>query len=258
MAQILAPSPSPAWDVYADTWVASDGIGRTLPTQAQVGNPRANRQVGIFYFLWLGRPELDSGPFNITQILQKNSNALERGSDPALRGGLYSFHHWNEPLWGYYNSADPAIIRKHAEQLSAAGVGMLLFDASNAYVYPEVVKALTKVFLQMQREGQRVPTLAFHTVAASGPEQIKEVQTIYNNFYKSGENDSLWFKWNGKPLIIADPDQTFAPGISDYFSFRKTYWGGMHPGPGSWDSDFSLNGDAAPNDRFNYRALFPS
>ncbi|BCM94413.1 hypothetical protein IAD21_06320 [Abditibacteriota bacterium] len=232
----LAQAPPPSWDVYADTWVATDGLGRSLPTTAHVGSPRPNRDVGIFYFLWLGREELDSGPYNITQILQKDPTALQHADNPAW-GGKYSFHHWDEPIWGYYNNADPAILRKHAEQLSAAGVDMLLFDTSNGYNYPEVVNAITKVYLEMQREGMKVPKLAFHTVASSGEKQVKQVQDIYELFYKSGANDSLWYKWNGKPLIIADPNQTFSEGIGNYFTFRKSYWGGKNPGPGSWDTD---------------------
>ena len=45
---------SPVWDTYSDTWVATDALGRRLPTYAEVGPPRKNRTVGLFYFLWHG------------------------------------------------------------------------------------------------------------------------------------------------------------------------------------------------------------
>ncbi len=231
-----APSAAPAWDVYADTWVATDALGRSLPTGAQAGPPRAHRELGIFYFLWLGRSEANAGPYDITKILAQDPDALQKPDSP-LWGGLYGFHHWGEPLWGYYNNADPAILRKHAQMLSDAGVDMLLFDASNGYNYPEVVNALARVYRELQSQGQKVPLLAFHTVASSGEKQVKQVQEIYDAFYKSGHNDSLWYRWEGKPLIIADPNQTFPEGIGEYFTFRKTYWGGKNPGPGSWDTD---------------------
>src|SRR5690606_21462283 len=35
---------------------ATDGLGRTLPQNKEVGDPLENRQVGLFYFLWQGHP----------------------------------------------------------------------------------------------------------------------------------------------------------------------------------------------------------
>ena len=40
-------------DIYADTWVATDGLGRVMPTAAQ--NPLRTdkkRTAGIFYITW--------------------------------------------------------------------------------------------------------------------------------------------------------------------------------------------------------------
>lgn len=34
----------------------TDELGRVLPNNEDVGNPRNDRQVGIFYFLWQGDP----------------------------------------------------------------------------------------------------------------------------------------------------------------------------------------------------------
>ena len=45
---------SPAWDVYPDTWVATDGAGRVMPGNADVGDYKYGKQhtVGIFYVTW--------------------------------------------------------------------------------------------------------------------------------------------------------------------------------------------------------------
>ena len=43
----------PAWDTMSDTWAATDGLGRVLPTATQAGPPRKDRWVGVFYFLSL-------------------------------------------------------------------------------------------------------------------------------------------------------------------------------------------------------------
>ena len=240
----IAPA-QPSWDVYADTWVATDGIGRTLPTSADVGAPRANRDVGTFYFLWLGSNEPEAKAYNLTQIMAEHPDALQPGKGDSVLGSVPSFHYWNEPIWGYYNIEDPAIIRKHAQMLSDSGVDMLLFDTSNSFNYPEAVNALTRVYHQMKAEGMKVPQLAFHTVPGAGEQQITQIQQIYDAFYKSGENDDLWYRWQGKPLIIADPDQTLPEGLSEYFTFRRTYWAGKNPGPNSWDLDgFYPLGDA--------------
>ena len=41
-------------DLMSDTWVASDGLGRTLSNYETCGPVRKNKFVGIFYFIWLG------------------------------------------------------------------------------------------------------------------------------------------------------------------------------------------------------------
>ena len=42
-----------AGGVAPDSWVATDALGRTLPTAKEAGPRRPGRFVGIFYFLWL-------------------------------------------------------------------------------------------------------------------------------------------------------------------------------------------------------------
>ena len=41
-----------SWD--PDTWVATDALGRTMPTQEEVGNVKNDKRrvVGIFYITW--------------------------------------------------------------------------------------------------------------------------------------------------------------------------------------------------------------
>jgi hypothetical protein len=41
-------------DIYSDTWVGSDGLGRTMPGSADVGPVKKDqrRVVGIFYITW--------------------------------------------------------------------------------------------------------------------------------------------------------------------------------------------------------------
>ena len=45
---------SPIRDLYSDTWVATDAIGRVMPTNAETGDVKNDKRrvVGIFYITW--------------------------------------------------------------------------------------------------------------------------------------------------------------------------------------------------------------
>ena len=235
-APAYAQNAAPVWDVYADTWVATDGLGRSMPTAADVGPPRANREVGLFYSLWPSRDSIRAASLQSAEILKKQSAAMQPDRDGVF-GGSPDFRRRNEPIWGDYNVRDEAIIRKHAQMLADAGVDMLLLDASNAIYSPDAVNAITKVLHEMKAQGMKVPRLAFRGVAAAGDRQIAQVKTIYQTFYKAGANDDLWYRWKGRPLIIADPDQNFAPGIREYFSFCKSNRDERNPNLEVWNTN---------------------
>jgi hypothetical protein len=88
-----------AQDVRSDTWVATDALRRSLPVAEEVGPPRANKFVGVFYFLWLGQSG-DLGPFDITKILSKDPTAIRDPRSPFWGPELYP-HHWGESIFGY-------------------------------------------------------------------------------------------------------------------------------------------------------------
>ena len=69
------------WDTRSDTWVATDSLGRQLPTFEEVGPLRKDRYVGLFYFLWLGAHR-NGGPYDITQILAQDPEAMEKKDSP--------------------------------------------------------------------------------------------------------------------------------------------------------------------------------
>ncbi|MCX5684240.1 MAG: hypothetical protein NT049_11215, partial [Planctomycetota bacterium] len=202
------PAQAPPWDTFSDTWVATDALGRALPGPEQCGPPREGKAVGIFYFLWL----TGQGPvYDISKML---------AADPAnpKYGPLHAFHFWSEPLFGYYQSKDPFVIRKHAKMLADAGVDVMICDVTNAYTYDDTVLEVCKVLDDIRRSGQRAPQIAF--ISWTNP--AKTVQHLYDNFYSKNLYPELWYRWKGKPLILA-PDEGLSPEVRGFFSIRKSW-----------------------------------
>jgi hypothetical protein len=202
-------------------WPANDALGRSLPTPAEVGPPKADRFVGIFYFLTHtegsrhGQPEQ---PLDIAKILSQDSDALNKPNSP-LWGGEAVSHYWGEPLYGYYNSVDPWVIRRHAELLADAGVDVLIFDTTNAISYPEVYFKLLATFEKVRKDGGRTPQIAFMVNTKAG----RTAQDIYSALYQKGLYRDLWFSWKGKPLMICDPNEA-NDELKGFFTLRAAHW----------------------------------
>src|SRR4051812_23606282 len=137
----LICAAAPAQSVPCTPWPATDALGRDVPVAGEVGQPRPDRFVGIFYFLWHskrpGENVAGQGPRDISKILAQDSDALHHPDSP-LWGGNGVAHYWGEPLYGYYLSTDPWVLRRHAQLLADAGIDTLIFDTTNAQSYPEV------------------------------------------------------------------------------------------------------------------------
>nr|MDQ2731592.1 hypothetical protein [Armatimonadota bacterium] len=200
-------------DLYSDTWVAADALGRTLPTQAEVGPPRPNKTVGMFYFLTFDHSP--DGPYDNTKILAAHPEAMTDIHNAAW-GPLNTSHYWGEPLFGYYVSDDEWVLRKHAQMLSAAGVDVVIFDNSNAVTYDRARNKLCKVWEQMRQEGEKTPQIAFLCPFGNGGGMgTHTLSALYDALYKPGNYRDLWFQWNGKPLIMADASYASPEGMID-------------------------------------------
>ena len=105
--------------LQSSTWVATDALGRQLPTYEQVGPPQSNKDVALFYFLWLGEHG-QSGPYDLTDIVTANP------ANPSF-GPIPAFHHWGESEFGYYVSSEKYVMRKHVQMFNDAGVDVLVF-----------------------------------------------------------------------------------------------------------------------------------
>jgi hypothetical protein len=233
-------------DLQSDTWVASDALGRRLPTARDIGPPRPGKYVGVFYFLWLGQAG-DAGTFDITKIRSRDPSAIANPKSP-LWGADFVPHHWGESIFGYYRSDDESVLRKHAQMLADADVDMIVFDVTNQVTYPQSWRALCRVFDQAKRAGNRVPQIAF-LCPFGDPRKV--VHELWDDLYSQDLFPDLWFHWDDKPLILADPapfggdnERRRRTGpiddrderISHFFTFRKPqpdYFQGP-TGPKQW------------------------
>lgn len=199
-SEVEPSQAAPLWDTFSDTWVAADALGRQLPGHDEVGLPRADRTVGIFYFLWLGA-HAGNGPYDVSKVLAEDPTAIEKRDSP-LWGPLGAMHHWGEPLFGYYRTDDAYVLRKHAQMLADAGVDVVIFDVTNQWTYKSDYRALLRVFSEVRRDGGKTPHVAF---LCPFWKPAKVVAELYQDLYEPGLDRDLWFRWEGKPLILADP-----------------------------------------------------
>src|SRR5579871_5291907 len=213
-----AQPPVVLWDTESDTWTATDALGRPLPTYEQVGPPRKDRTVALFYFLWLGA-HVNGGPYDVSRILAQDPDAMQKPDSP-LWGPLYAPHYWGEPLFGYYLTDDAYVLRKHAQMLSDAGVDVIIFDVTNQITYPSYYRALFRVFSEVRAKGGKTPQIAF--LCPFG-DPAKVVRALYGDLYGPGLSPDLWFRWKGKPLILADPAKLTKDDatLKTFFTFRK-------------------------------------
>jgi len=188
-------------DIYPDTWVATDALGRTMPDFESVGPVKTGqrRVVGIFYITWHSDGHADrKSPYaaDVSKILAADPSARFDAKHPLWTEGSY---HWGEPEMGYFLSKDEWVIRKDMSMLADAGVDVLVMDVTNAVRYWDEWDVIFPVMEKMRAEGNKVPQFCFW--AFNGP-VITVVQDLYDRIYKTGKYKDLWFYWDGKPLLL--------------------------------------------------------
>jgi hypothetical protein len=111
------------------------------------------------------------------------------------------------------------VLRRHAQLLADAGIDVLIFDTTNAKWYPEVYLALCEVFADVRKSGGRTPQIAFMVNTKAG----KTATEIYHELYQKKLYRDLWFNWQGKPLMICDPEKADAE-VKKVFTLRRAHW----------------------------------
>lgn len=198
-------------------WPATDALDRTLPTATRSPGLRPNRTVGIFYFLWHERAISDPA-FNIARILAKDPDILRKPDSP-LWGPARTQYYWGEPLYGYYNSMDPWVLRRHATLLADAGIDTVIFDTTNRRTYRDVYLKIGEVWSQIRREGGRTPQFCFMVNTKAG----ETADELFKDLYQPGLYADLWFRWQDKPLLLCDPTLASSE-VKQFFTLRKAHW----------------------------------
>lgn len=223
-------------DIYPDTWVATDGIGRTLPGADETPlKTDRDRFVGIFYITWHTQGLHDGRPYqaDVSRVLDADPGATRNADSPAWTTGSY---HWGEPEYGYFLSRDEYVIRHDMSMLADAGVDVIILDVTNAVCYWDEWDVIFRVMTEMKAEGNRVPQFCFW---AFNGNVITVVKNLYERYYKTPSHQDLWFMWEGKPLLLcnATPWVDANPGggqkdatdypqeIKDFFTLRNMWWG---------------------------------
>lgn len=212
-------------------WPATDALGRELPLADEVGRPKNQRFVGIFYLPWIG-DDYSYGPYDMTKILAEQPDMR---TAPSFRHrGPKSWHmaHWGEPLFGYYNQKDPWVIRRHMHMLADAGVDTLVLDATNGEIYENVLSKFLPVLLEIRKERGRTPQICFMLNTDMG----NMANQLLEKFYRPGGFNELWFKWEGKPLMLCNPDAA-SEAVKEFFTLRTAFWPGAPPysnTPNAW------------------------
>ncbi|MDD4822193.1 MAG: hypothetical protein PHI48_06510 [Bacteroidales bacterium] len=189
-------------DIFPDTWVANDALGRSMPDYSEVGAVKKDQRriVGIFYITWHTQDHYTNfkTPYSadVTKVLEKDPKARMDAKHPLWTESSY---HWGEPEMGYFLSQDEYVIRKDMSMLADAGVDVLVMDVTNAVRYWDEWEVLFTTMQKMKAEGNKVPQFCFW--AFNGP-VITVVQDLYDRIFKEEKYKDLWFYWDGKPLLL--------------------------------------------------------
>lgn len=235
-------------NVNSDYWNATDGLGRTLN---RYDGQKNDKTVILFYWTWHMREDAAGTEVkNNTEIIRRHPEAMRDTNHPAWTKNSTGNYFWDEPLLGYYRTTDKWVLRKHAEMLADAKVDAVMFDCTNGTLtWDASTDSLMEVWSQAQKDGVNVPKIGFMLPFGPNDYSLVSLRHLYKKYYHAGRYSNLWFYWNGKPCIMAYPDNltdseedksirsffTFRPGQPDYvtgpYKSRNDQWGWLENYP---------------------------
>lgn len=203
---------------------AVDHLGRKLPESGEVSAPRDGKVVGLFYYLWHGYHGTQ-GPYDITKILKEDPNAMYDADSPAWPPKENTpMLHWGEPMFGYYLSTDPWVLRRHVEMFITAGIDVLFFDVTNGFTYRKSYLTLFEILREYNNKGFKAPKVCFYTAPAIRGCGTGNLMDLWENLYEPMLYSDLYFYWKGKPLIICHSIRSMPDKMRDFFTWRAPTW----------------------------------
>ena len=229
--------------VDSSQWIAQDGLDRVLVTNTTAGDIREDKIVAIFYWTWHGdfgdKQTAYNNQQNIDKLIEMGKTerdymtlSMSELNKLGIKTAMGPYHFWDEPIYGYYDGDDEWVIRKQAELLAAAGVDVVFFDNTNGtYTWKETALRVMKVFSEARAQGVDAPDVSFMfpfgPVSHAGTQMVE----LYNDIYKKGLYEDVWFKLDGKPMVMGWPgslngkDAAIANEIKSFFTFRSNLGG---------------------------------
>lgn len=217
-----------SYALSAQPVAGTDGLGRVLPQQDEVGNPLDNRYVALFYFLWQGdsSSRTSEGAWDLSELWSEHPEVFEDFDHPEWGGGAGKpgkYYFWGEPIYGYYKGDDYWVHLKNIQLLTDANVDLLVIDATNRITYPKQSDALMRAMETVRKQGKTPPKIAYYTNTASG----EAMQEIYDYYYDEGapyRYPQSWFYLDGKPLIIGLSNEAKGKNYESFFTIRESQW----------------------------------
>ncbi len=223
------------FSVVGQPLAGTDDLGRTLLQNDAVGDPKPNRQVGIFYFLFTGDWGAPTANYNfdLYELTKKHPEVLQDCDDPNWGGGFGKCYFWGQPIYGYYRADDDWVHLRSMQLLADAKVDFVIIDATNRFTYGTQTEVLMNAMDAVRKQGKNPPKLIFYTNTLSG----ETIQELYDLYYKEGapyRHPDCWYYLEGKPLIIGVTEETKGTNYEKFFTYRESQWPFDPPKPNGW------------------------
>lgn len=235
------------WEYTLYNTVGTDSLGRSFGPVDGVKSDK-KREVGMFYFVCLGghNGSGQDGIYDNNKITNGGTD-LSEFLDPTSQISPIGQNHFTaEPIWGYYRSDDPWVIRKQLEMLGMAGIDYITFDVSNNVYYEDAVDQVVEIAREFTEKGFQIPKLSFYCNNAWDRAGIKY---LYERYYSKPEYQNIWYCINGKPMITKmvdtswessdngwDANDPLKETLKNYFYFLDRQWPNeeAHDNPLPW------------------------
>ncbi len=187
-------------DDYSDTWAATDEMGRKVASFEEAGPVKEDgREVGIYYWNWFAaenRPAVI-----IDDVIKEKPSARYEYNDEIW--DQTAAYYWGEPVFGFYDSYDYWVYKRHAKMLSVAGVDVIFLDYSNEGLnYVSQLAVLVQAFRDAKAEGVDIPRISALTSLIGNPDNVyRALLSLYFNCFVENDYSDVWYYWEGKPLL---------------------------------------------------------